>query len=147
MPMAIRSLIIHYTPMLQSLAGSKTFNCPFPGGQIQLSDTLVCLHIKTGLCCPLPVASTHNPLPCSHTTQQPPVLSPTLCTQPSRPGLLRVSYYTHCCTHSTVLPCSSCLYALYFSTATINILHRASLYTPLLFFILPTSAPPTAAPR
>lgn len=77
--------------MLQSLAASKTFNCPFPGGQIKLSDTLVCLHLKAGLRCPLPIACTHNSLLCSHATQQPPVLFPTLCTQPSWPGLFRVT--------------------------------------------------------
>lgn len=112
--------------MLQSLDASKTFNCPFPGGQIKLSDTLVCLHLKAGLRCPLPNASTHNSLLRSHATQQPPVLSPTLCTQPSRPGLFRVTaptaaYTALCCcvvfasthhispwppsTHSTALPC------------------------------------------
>lgn len=67
MPMAICSLVIHYTLVLQSLAGSETFLCSFPGGQIKLSDTLVCLHIKTGLPSPLHIASTqkYSPLlPC-----------------------------------------------------------------------------------
>lgn len=47
-----------------------------------------------------------------------------------------------CCTHSTVLPCSICLYSLYFSMATINILHCASLYYTT--FVLHSPNPCTA---
>lgn len=111
MPMAIHSLIIRYTLTLQFLAGSETFNCAFPGSQIKLSDTLVCLHVKTGLRTPLPVGTTHNTLPCPHATQQPPMLSPTLRTQPSWPGLLGVT--TPTAAHTAL--CSICPYALYFS--------------------------------